>query len=1270
MMMWKSLVKNDGHSLVKVSPPELESNSYQDPVIPTLNNPLSINAVGGSPAAAICNTPTTTFPSQLSPATMSAGSGVDGDETKSKIENPSINEQSFKARALESKTTQVTSYVYQLIIRVASTVKDLKQKYPDRPIILAGWGAAAAVNCQVASMEPILASSSSSSHSFITACVCLGFPFFTLEGSRGEPDDPLLDCRTPCFFVVGQQATQCKIDDLEDTRERMRVETGLLVVGGADDGLRISNEKKKLEGINQSMVDRCLMDEVRSFLVGSLLSSTPNRFVVPSGQQCDLPIYQSSGGISLQGQSSHLTPLIRGSINVGNLVVNTGVNNASLVAKRIGNVNGKYRKRNENKRSKQTSPSPNSSPLKSLPPSLANSPNTTMRLSLGNPGDTATTTFTNTDAGTDMVVTKARKMLDMSQNKVSISSSPEIQSHASIHGSSTITPTLPQIPTTVKIPTMMKQPMPIMPTVPLPQSTLRASSTALSSTKLGVQGRDVVTPPSSTAQLLASSPLLSSALTSPGGAAKSGQTQLIPPGSLSLPVVLTTASIKTGASPATTRYTSPQQLQTPIPAISLVSAIGTTNTTSQISTTANPRISPIGLVDNTGTSMGQQPHILQQFRAQQTAATQINQQRMVANTTQVAVSPHMVTRASPRLPDASGTIGIQTQQAPTLGGIRMTTRPLQQLPNLPTTSGIIFQQMGQQTITPSGTIISRPNQRLVIGSTAPLSSDSNNQQASLVNTSIATTIARYMQAETGAGSTLISRSKLDSSLISSISSPPGNTPLTATNLLAQTTTPVSSTHPHTLMLRRGGAPSSANQTITTPGGPKENLYIVAIPSSEQHRLLQVPSNSSTAAGLNTQKSQIILNANPNLQQQRHTITSGNVLKQALAGGHISGTSSPTQVERRNVAEILASLSGFMPEPPGNNPGINSTPPTVNVVSTLGSSLQVIPSSSKAKSTTPSPAPVSRSNLVIEAIKPTTSTDTKTSVSSLASTPSSGITITAFKSKPPPVLSGASLSGKTTIITSTKTPGIHTSGTIMTSSQSLPSPSVASTPATRVVRVLQSSAGSSGRQIIHQSSGSSLSIASSSSSPSPVVIARKSTVTPTSVLATTTVSTATVTSSSISSSGQARSRKQVLIPVDMLPRLEEQETQSDKKKLKESHSKSTDDDKDDEGSDDDSSVAKRIKRRRISSTSGAVVDSEKLDESLSAQHEAKKATSANESISNQSTVKALVDSEILASTDFEQDILEEDLDDLEYVPYTSRKTRNKKGSSSNKPKSTK
>lgn len=48
----------------------------------------------------------------------------------------------------------------------------------------------------------------------------------------------------------------CRQEEMEDLRERMRVETGLIVVGGADDCLRISRKKKKAEGITQSVVDR------------------------------------------------------------------------------------------------------------------------------------------------------------------------------------------------------------------------------------------------------------------------------------------------------------------------------------------------------------------------------------------------------------------------------------------------------------------------------------------------------------------------------------------------------------------------------------------------------------------------------------------------------------------------------------------------------------------------------------------------------------------------------------------------------------------------------------------------------------------------------------------------------------------------------------------------------------------------------------------------------------------------------------------------------
>ena len=38
----------------------------------------------------------------------------------------------------------------------------------------------------------------------------------------------------------------------------------------------MSKKKKRLEGVTQAMVDRCVMEEVRSFLVGVLSSPPPN----------------------------------------------------------------------------------------------------------------------------------------------------------------------------------------------------------------------------------------------------------------------------------------------------------------------------------------------------------------------------------------------------------------------------------------------------------------------------------------------------------------------------------------------------------------------------------------------------------------------------------------------------------------------------------------------------------------------------------------------------------------------------------------------------------------------------------------------------------------------------------------------------------------------------------------------------------------------------------------------------------------------------------
>ncbi|XP_030388585.1 uncharacterized protein LOC115634813 isoform X2 [Scaptodrosophila lebanonensis] len=141
-------------------------------------------------------------------------------------------------------------------------IHELRTENPNRGIILIGFNAGAALALQVAMSESV-------------ACViCMGFAYNTLRGPRGAPDDRLLDIKAPILFIIGQNSARSSQEEMEMLRERMQSESTLVVVGSADDALRVPKSKRRIEGVTQAMVDAMVVDELFDF-VNKTLSNPP-----------------------------------------------------------------------------------------------------------------------------------------------------------------------------------------------------------------------------------------------------------------------------------------------------------------------------------------------------------------------------------------------------------------------------------------------------------------------------------------------------------------------------------------------------------------------------------------------------------------------------------------------------------------------------------------------------------------------------------------------------------------------------------------------------------------------------------------------------------------------------------------------------------------------------------------------------------------------------------------------------------------------------------
>lgn len=168
---------------------------------------------------------------------------------------------------VQKSKSRVSDVLRDIRISVRDQIRECKKKFYDhRPLILVGFGESSLIACHCSLDHP----------KDITATICLGFPLTAMNGFRGDLDDPLLEISVPTLLVIGSNSSKSALDDVEDFRERItKAETGLILVGGSNDRLIVSGTKKKWDGLNQSIVDRCLADEISEFITSVNAGKNP-----------------------------------------------------------------------------------------------------------------------------------------------------------------------------------------------------------------------------------------------------------------------------------------------------------------------------------------------------------------------------------------------------------------------------------------------------------------------------------------------------------------------------------------------------------------------------------------------------------------------------------------------------------------------------------------------------------------------------------------------------------------------------------------------------------------------------------------------------------------------------------------------------------------------------------------------------------------------------------------------------------------------------------
>ncbi|CAG9540512.1 unnamed protein product [Cercopithifilaria johnstoni] len=150
---------------------------------------------------------------------------------------------------------------------VSRKVVEVHRKYPDLKIVLVGWGTSCVINHQVVQSMPN-----------VSAIINFAFPMKTADGPRGDVDDDILLTYCPTLFVIGDQATDCDVRELQVMATRMIAPTGVIVVGSSNSDLHPSTLRLTIERFTHRTIQRALLDDVVDFLQLYCSSSATHSF--------------------------------------------------------------------------------------------------------------------------------------------------------------------------------------------------------------------------------------------------------------------------------------------------------------------------------------------------------------------------------------------------------------------------------------------------------------------------------------------------------------------------------------------------------------------------------------------------------------------------------------------------------------------------------------------------------------------------------------------------------------------------------------------------------------------------------------------------------------------------------------------------------------------------------------------------------------------------------------------------------------------------------